>query len=153
MGRRLERAVALCQTLRALAAQIDTPEALGVLLDLSDSQITYRARYLAAPSTAPVLDLLLLDPANPRSLAFQAEALVSHIEALPALGEDNLPEAPLLEARAVLAPLSSLPVSAWDLARLADVEQRLLALSDTISTRYFLQFEKADSPANGSLLA
>jgi hypothetical protein len=44
-------------------------------------------------------------------------------------------------------------VSAWDLARLADVEQRLLALSDTISTRYFLQFEKADSPAKGSLLA
>jgi hypothetical protein len=29
----------------------------------------------------------------------------------------------------------------------------LLALSDTIATRYFLQFERADSPAKGSLLA
>jgi len=153
MGRRLERAVALCQTLRALSAQIETPEALGVLLDLSDSQITYRARYLATPSTAPVLDLLLLDPANPRSLAYQAQALVGHIEALPSLGTDNLPEAPLLEARAILAPLSSLPVSAWNLARLADVERRLLALSDTISTRYFLQFEKAEPVAKNSLLA
>ncbi|WP_231627521.1 circularly permuted type 2 ATP-grasp protein [Novosphingobium sp. AAP1] len=153
MGRRLERAVALCQTLRALSARIETPEALGVLLDLSDSQITYRARYLAAPSTAPVLDLLLLDPTNPRSLAFQAQALVSHIEALPALREDNLPEAPLLEARAILAPLSSLPVEAWNLARLAEAEQRLLTLSDTISTRYFLQFEKAGGGASSSLLA
>jgi hypothetical protein len=151
MGRRLERAVALCQTVRALAPQIETPEALGVLLDLSDSQITYRARYLAAPSLAPVLDMLLLDPANPRSLAFQAEALLGHIAALPALGEGNLPEPPLLEARALLAPLASLPVADWDVARIAETEQRLLALSDTIATRYFLQFEKTE-PIKGSLL-
>jgi len=153
MGRRLERALALCETLRALEAQIDTPEALGVLLDLTDCQITYRSRYLAVPTRAPVLDLLLLDPHNPRSLAFQAERLVDHIARLPALGEDALPEAPLLEARALLAPLASLPVAAWDFARVADVEARLLALSDTIATRYFLQFERADLPAKGSLLA
>jgi len=153
MGRRIERGINTCRFARTLADEDATSDDLDLLLDLADSQITYRARYLATPSTAPVLDLLLLDPANPRSLAYQAQALVGHIEALPSLGTDNLPEAPLLEARAILAPLSSLPVSAWNLARLADVERRLLALSDTISTRYFLQFEKAEPVAKSSLLA
>jgi hypothetical protein len=104
MGRRLERAVALCETLRALAAQIDTPEALGVLLDLSDSQITYRSRYLGphARRCSTCCCSTRTIRARWRSRPNGWSAISS---ALPALGEDNLPEAPLLEARAVLAPL------------------------------------------------
>jgi uncharacterized alpha-E superfamily protein len=45
--------------------------------------MTYRSRYLLTPQLAPVLDLLLLDETNPRSVAFQLEALAAHLERLP----------------------------------------------------------------------
>src|SRR5262249_14402553 len=48
-------------------AQLDG--ALDVLLELADSQITYRLRYVMVAAPAPVIDLVVLDPNNPRSLA------------------------------------------------------------------------------------
>lgn len=155
LGRRLERGLGICSTVSFLAGEDgEHHDALGALLDLSDSQITYRTRYLTGPRRAPVLDLLLLDPENPRSLAYQANAICRHVEALPSLGEDLLPEAPLLEARALLGPLKSMAIEAFDRAgHLAATEQRLLALSETISARYFLQIEKADLPTGAGLLA
>lgn len=155
MGRRLERALGICSTISFLAGDDgEQNEALGALLDLSDCQITYRTRYLTGPRRAPVLDLLVLDPENPRSLAFQANAICRHIEALPSLGEDLLPEAPLLEARALLGPLKSMAIEAFDAqGHLTITERQLLSLSETISTRYFLQIEKADTPVGAGLLA
>ena len=105
------------------------------------------------PRRGPVLDLLLLDPDNPRSLAFQANAICRHLEALPSLSDDMLPEAPLLAARALLGPLKSTTIEQFDSGQLFGTESQLLALSDTISTRYFLQFEKAELPAGANLLA
>ena len=56
---------------------------LILLLDIADSFMTYRSRYLLTPQLAPVLDLLLLDETNPRSVAFQLAALVGHLGRLP----------------------------------------------------------------------
>lgn len=154
MGRRLERALALCGAMPALVGDDDAPEPLGVLLDLSDSQITYRSRYLTAPRRAPVLDLLLLDPDNPRSLAYQAEALVRHIAALPALDDRNLPEPPLLLARSLLAPIASGTAETFGVAQVQAAQSALWDLSNAISERYFLQFEKREAQGGaGSLLA
>ena len=44
---------------------------LEMLLEVADSSITYRSRYFTAMQAALVLDLLMNDEANPRSLAFQ----------------------------------------------------------------------------------
>jgi len=44
---------------------------LQLLLELCDSAITYQSRYMSALQPAPVLDLVLADPDNPRALAFQ----------------------------------------------------------------------------------
>lgn len=163
LGRRLERGLGICATARVLAgaegpdaalpAEALPAEALGVLLDLSDSQITYRARYLDAPRRAPVLDLLLLDPDNPRSLAYQANAICAHIAALPSLGEDLLPEAPLIEARALAGALAATTIARFGDADIALAEARLLALSDTISARYFLQVARNPRASPASLLA
>jgi uncharacterized alpha-E superfamily protein len=57
---------------------------LDVLLEVSDSAMTYRSRYLSAPQFAPVLDLLLADESNPRSLAFQTVALGTHMDQVAA---------------------------------------------------------------------
>ncbi len=153
MGRRIERALSICRLVRQIGEGGEDAERLGLLLDIFDSQITYRSRYLAAPARAPVFDLLLLDPDNPRSLAYQVAALERHIAALPSLAEDGLPETPLREVRAILAPLASLTAEALDTTFLSAIETRLLALSDTIAARYFLQLERSAPAARASLLA
>jgi uncharacterized circularly permuted ATP-grasp superfamily protein/uncharacterized alpha-E superfamily protein len=74
IGRRLERLQWLCATLKqtvAGPAEMD----LTWLLRFADSIITYRARYMARPEWLPVLDLLICDEANPRSVAFQLMGL------------------------------------------------------------------------------
>ena len=79
--------------------------------------------------------------------------VVERIAELPALTEDQLPELPLREARAVVAPFMSLTIDALDNDLLQDTEARLLSLSEAISARYFLQYEKSEAPARDNLLA
>ncbi|MGQ0511885.1 MAG: circularly permuted type 2 ATP-grasp protein [Betaproteobacteria bacterium] len=74
MGRRIERLQFLCGALQqALAGPADAD--LVWLLELADSSITYRSRYMARPEWLPVLDLLVCDGTNPRSIAFQLKGL------------------------------------------------------------------------------
>lgn len=73
IGRRIERLRFLSNTLAAFlrgAAVKDQP-ALEWLLELGNSSITYRSRYMAVPQLIPVLDLLLLDEQNPHAVLFQ----------------------------------------------------------------------------------
>jgi uncharacterized circularly permuted ATP-grasp superfamily protein/uncharacterized alpha-E superfamily protein len=94
IGRRLERALQMLELLRvgvALAPLPDDP-CLEVLLQVADSSTTYRSRYLASIRTRYVLELLLVDDSNPRSLAFQFAALLEGLRSLPGLGADG-PEA------------------------------------------------------------
>src|SRR5260221_13220046 len=62
--------------------------ALAWLLRLADSIITYRARYMARPEWLPVLDLLIRDEANPRSIAFQVHGLRDYAQRLADLFGD-----------------------------------------------------------------
>ena len=71
MGRRVERAINTMRFARQFAYDEAGDEDLDVLLTLVDCQITYRSRYLVGPLLAPVRDLVVLDPYNPRSVAFQ----------------------------------------------------------------------------------
>ena len=52
---------------------------LDVLLELADSQITYRQRYVMVAALAPVIDLVMLDPNNPRSVVFQLDRIETHL--------------------------------------------------------------------------
>jgi uncharacterized alpha-E superfamily protein len=85
IGRRLERARHMAHLLQAGVAE--APEEiepyLRMLLYIADSSITYRTRYLTALRTDLVLDLLLVDESNPRSIGFQFAALMDHLENLP----------------------------------------------------------------------
>jgi uncharacterized alpha-E superfamily protein len=47
--------------------------------------MTYRRRYQATLQVAPVVDLLLADDSNPRSVLYQVRALADHVRGLPAL--------------------------------------------------------------------
>ena len=85
LGRRIERGVAVARLLEAALRCNGRRELLlEPLLEITDSVITYRRRYFAEPRLAGVLDLLLLDPSNPRALAFQLAVLQRHAASLPA---------------------------------------------------------------------
>lgn len=152
LGRRVERALAICRIARQLTYEGCGADEFGLLLDLFDCQITYRSRYLVGPMRGPVADLILLDPGNPRGLFFQVEQIAEHLAGLPTLLEDGIPEAPCRLSSAMLASLRAMECDSLHDEQLQDIETRLLGLSDAISQRYFLQYEKADT-AQASLLA
>ena len=85
IGRRIERAAQMVELIRhgfGFESDTDTGQ-LEVLLEIADSSITYRSRYLTSMQPELVLDLLLLDEANPRSVAYQLARLHEHIDLLP----------------------------------------------------------------------
>ena len=85
IGRRIERAQHLAWMLRQTVANADAREGetIRVLLEIADSAMTYRSRYLNAFQLVPFMDLLLLDEFNPRSAAFQLAAIETHLRELP----------------------------------------------------------------------
>jgi len=87
IGRRIERLQFLSTSLASFlrGAAVSDQAGLEWLLELGNSSITYRSRYLAVPQLIPVLDLLLLDEQNPHAVLFQLK-LVSR--SLNRLNED-----------------------------------------------------------------
>lgn len=85
MGRRLERAMGTLRLLRTTLFSQGTELTLllEAILEISDSSMTYRYRYMTSLQLAPVLDLLLVDETNPRSVGFQLRALADHARQLP----------------------------------------------------------------------
>jgi uncharacterized circularly permuted ATP-grasp superfamily protein/uncharacterized alpha-E superfamily protein len=99
VGRRLERLQFLSDLLSQRLESGETPmqSELEWLLDIGDSTITYRTRYLAAPRLGSTIDLLVFDQTNPRALAFQWHAIEhSLVRVAASLGgapDDSLDEA------------------------------------------------------------
>ncbi|MBI1205867.1 MAG: hypothetical protein GC191_01115 [Azospirillum sp.] len=110
IGRRVERALHMAALVRGTQlAEADgrdervlTPT-LEVLLELGESVLTYRRHHFAAPQRAPVLDLLLVEPTNPRSLCFQLNILSEQLAALPdAPGHGGSGREPANAARSIV---------------------------------------------------
>ena len=139
LGRRIERGINTCRVARQFAHQEATEHNLDVMLDLVDSQITYRSRTLIGVALAPVRDMVLLDPFNPRSVAFQAKLIEAHISSLPLLRQDGLPEEPARLATLLSAELAAEYADKIEDKGILAIEQRLVALAEAIATRYFLQ--------------
>jgi uncharacterized circularly permuted ATP-grasp superfamily protein/uncharacterized alpha-E superfamily protein len=137
MGRRAERAINTVRFARQFAYDEADSEDLDVLLTLVDCQITYRSRYLVGPLLAPVRDLVVLDPYNPRSVAFQVFALNDHIASLPTLKAGGLIERPRRLAVGLQAMLTTAEAAALDTKSLFALEQELLSLADAIGSHYF----------------
>ena len=148
IGRRLERALETCALLRVGIAQapFDIEPYLAVLLQIADSGITYRTRFLTKMRTEFVLELLLADEANPRSVAFQLATLLDRVEKLPAADTEA---EPLERALADKALTTVRGASMDDLASrdaagdlwaldgfLAELRTGLYDFSDALTARY-----------------
>ncbi len=143
LGRRIERAMCVTNAIRALGDDGATADDLSTLLDLANSQISYRQRYLTGIARVPVLDLVALDPGNPRGLAYQAVEIAAHLAKLPTLDDDGIAEAQQAQAVALVALVTTTRAVEVHATMLNEVTSRLSLLSNAVARRYFLQGAEA----------
>jgi uncharacterized circularly permuted ATP-grasp superfamily protein/uncharacterized alpha-E superfamily protein len=153
IGRRLERAIYLARQLREITkplAEEDWP-LLECLLEVADSSMTYRTRYYTTLQPLAVLDLLMADETNPRSLDFQLSHLADIYHKLPRHLQDDLKAMrdalallrsfDLREIKYPLPGAGTAPNSPHDLHRLEhflkELERLLPSWSNNLSSRYF----------------
>jgi uncharacterized alpha-E superfamily protein len=150
LGRRMERGWQISNLVRIMLHSGAATEHAGLeaLLEVADSIMTYRSRYLARVQLAPVLDLLLTDESNPRSVAFQLACCANHVEQLPRDPQEK--QSPELKLAASLVKMIR-DVDSQALARdfiqgdterldglFTKIETTLPKLSDAVSHRYLL---------------
>lgn len=152
LGRRIERAHQLSTLLMSLFPLSDGEDSdnddMIFALQAADSFITFRSRYRFAPEMHLVLDLLVIDETNPRSLAYQLAAIADHIGKLPKSADDAMrtPDQRLileLLTKVRLADVEKLSQLGPDRRRtelaelLGDLIKELPHLSELISRQYF----------------
>lgn len=139
MGRRIERVMWGCRLVRIFGGNDASADDLSTLLDLCDSQISYRARYLVGLAIEPVRDLVALDPFNPRSIAYQIESIAAHLKALPTLRDDGMDEPHVTIFHRIEASLRTASAETLEPPMMLGLENMLSELSNAISARFFLQ--------------
>ncbi len=151
LGRRIERSWQTASILKSFFCghRSDDAETLEAFLTVTGSLMTYRNRYLSTFQIPVVLDLLMTDTTNPRSIIYQMIRVNEHLEAMP--GND---------ARALLTPEQKHAMSMANSVRLVDVyevsqvdnagnrpklqkllarlDERLPQLSDALSSRFLI---------------
>jgi uncharacterized circularly permuted ATP-grasp superfamily protein/uncharacterized alpha-E superfamily protein len=83
IGRRIERLQHLSAIVAGFVRRCDgSVGGADCLLEIADGQETYRYRYHRPPELLPVIDLVVCDPDNPHSVAFQIAKIGQYLEAL-----------------------------------------------------------------------
>jgi uncharacterized circularly permuted ATP-grasp superfamily protein/uncharacterized alpha-E superfamily protein len=147
IGRRIERALAAVALLRAFCLPDGEPHAVPweAMLTIADASTTYRRRYRSGTDPGAVLDLLIDDETNPRSVLYQLLQLAALVDGLGGGGAAQRPAEALLidDALAALhgsaAPEGPLPrrIDADLVQLLAHVQALLGALSEQLGRTYF----------------
>ena len=144
LGRRIERAVLTCRLTRAFA-EPDTPDgSLDLLLELADSQISYRQRYVMIAALKPVIDLVLLDPNNPRSVEFQLQRVETHLNALPKQSAEGRLSPAQQIAAAITTRLRTINADEVNDDLIVEIESSLMKLSDAISAAFLTGSERTE---------
>jgi len=153
LGRRFERAIYQTRQLREITmplAEQDWP-LLECLLEVSDSAVAYRSRYYTTLQPLPVMDVLMADETNPRSLDFQLAHLADLYQRLPRhlpselqAMRDALAELRGFDLRTIRYPLPGAPKILNGLDGLSQLERFLRKLekllpswSNNLTGRYF----------------
>jgi uncharacterized alpha-E superfamily protein len=139
LGKRIERGINTFRFSRNFALHGATADDLEVALDLIDSQITYRSRYMGGVAPGPVRDMALLDPFNPRSAAFQIKQIDEHLSTLPVLDDNGILEQPRKLALKLASDIAVTDAMTLEGRQILGFEQNLMGLANAIAARYFLQ--------------
>ena len=136
MGRAIERAADMSTALAHYADAAAPEGSLELAVELGDSAMTHRRRYSVATSRETVIDLLALDPMNPRSIMYQLDEIMEHIRFLP--GSDTAGSMTPLN-REILKQHTLLAVSTpttVDTAMLTELRATMNRLSTQLSSTH-----------------
>ncbi|MCR5863803.1 circularly permuted type 2 ATP-grasp protein [Aquincola sp. J276] len=152
VGRLIERLVGMAHTLHTLLELDALKSAAGVdlVLELFDSTLTFRSRYQRHEDLLALVDLLVLDDANPRAFAGTLRRLRTELGKLPGT-------ASMLDALRERLPVEGAGITLDELRDLDDEALRLqlcvlarrlqdagARLSDDVGQRYFAHAEGGD---------
>ncbi|MEM6690511.1 MAG: circularly permuted type 2 ATP-grasp protein [Planctomycetota bacterium] len=164
LGRRVERGYQFAEFLRGML--VDAPEKsfdrelLEIVLRATDSIMTYRSRYLLRLSTTPVVDLLVCDATNPRSLIYQVKMIDDLVRQLPGRNrrvglttEERILQN-LLHRLSMAQPASLCEISDGRHEALESllkfVAKKLPKLSDTLTAHYLLHAQASRELSEGA---
>ncbi|WP_417205378.1 circularly permuted type 2 ATP-grasp protein [Antarctobacter sp.] len=136
MGRALERGVQISDLLAVFSAEGAPQGSLDAALEIGDSVMTHRRRYSVETNRTTVVDLLALDPENPRSVIYQAGVLRDQQAKLPRRSKSSqlsVVGRRILRVHTDLSVATPEDLSNAALAKLAD---DLQAVSDAIHNEY-----------------
>ena len=138
IGRRLERGIHMASITAWLTRRKAPDGALEMLLEIGDSVMTHRRRYAVTAGPQSAIDLLVLDPLNPRSVLFQLAELREQLEKLPnGIVEGQLSHAGKAALRLQTELVTAEPeeLTSSDLDRIAGEVGKL---AQTIADAYFV---------------
>ncbi len=157
-GRKTEQSLLLISLLNETLVQRHDQAIENIMMEAvlksNESLVNYRYKYRAHLQLNLVLDLMLLDPFNPRSLVYLLERLKAYVEVLPRIIPGH-----------VLSEQERMALEAFTLLKLADsnhlsqahpvsssyqnleiflnrMNQLLLGISDAVSKNYFKHAQK-----------
>lgn len=136
IGRALERAGLMASAMDHFIQRKAPVGALDIPVDIGDSMMTHRRRYVVTTSRETVVDLLVLDSCNPRSIVYQLNECREHLAFLP--HENDLTSASDL-SRAVLKLYSDVAVKKphqVTRAFLQELGNDIYAVCNMISAQY-----------------
>ena len=130
-GRRMERGLQISRLLQSVLVNVADDEEQSLLSDslltIVDSLMTYRRRYRYGIKIPELLELVICDESNPRSLGYQLFQLEQHVSRLPHQNEAG-----------IRSELERLALETATMVRLADVN-RLAAVDDESGRRDTLE--------------
>ncbi|MGF6875335.1 circularly permuted type 2 ATP-grasp protein [Paraburkholderia sp. MM5477-R1] len=133
VGRHIERVATMAAFMRGVAVngQLATPAGFDLLLQMFDSTLTYRSLYPGRFEVPALLDLLVIEPHNPRGIYGVYERLRNKLDEI-AIAAGSVRHRPFAE---LLPPVESLPT----LESLCEVDEqgsygKLIALCDQIGS-------------------
>jgi uncharacterized circularly permuted ATP-grasp superfamily protein/uncharacterized alpha-E superfamily protein len=136
-GRLLERGQVSALAAAALSSEEAPEGALEALLEFSDSRVSYRRRYSVDLSRETVIDLTVLDPLNPRSVAFQVNAFKALLDGLPGMRHGETLSTVSRRTARLQVRLATGDAAEANAAFLTRIAADLSAISDLLGHRYF----------------
>ena len=152
-GRHIERVIGMTTFLHTVAdaGVLATPAGFDLLLQLFDSTLTYRSLYPGRLEVPALLDLVVVDPTNPRGLYGVYERLTKKLDEIVAAAGGSA-RGPFGEAMPAVSSLPSLEqlCSTDDAGRYAtltalcdELASHVAGASNEISARYFIHADNA----------
>lgn len=135
-GRSMERALGMAHMLTTFTDPEAPAGSVDIAIEMGDSIITHQRHYLGDPTPQSVVDLLALDPRNPRSILFQLDTIRKLLAAMPYATENGHMSPLSREALRLHTDLAVTSPEQMTPERLSTLATALWGLANDLSATY-----------------